>query len=68
MRKPEAILPGDTEVLKAFLSQLLLGQYTTGTIGKVLSYIVTNTSNSDARHRLVSRDGMLADGFEKEHK
>jgi len=25
-------------------------------------------ANSDARHCLVSRDGMLADGFKKEHK
>jgi len=28
----------------AFLSQLLLGQYTTSTIGKFLLYIVTNTT------------------------
>jgi len=34
MRKPEAVLPADKQVLMAFMSQLILCQYATGTIGK----------------------------------
>jgi integrase len=41
MRKPEAVLPADKQVLMAFMSQLILCQYATGTIGKFLSCIVT---------------------------
>jgi len=36
MRKPEAVLPADKQVLMAFISQLILCQYATGTIGKFL--------------------------------
>jgi len=41
MCKPKAILPADKQVLMAFMSQLILCQYATGTIGKFLSCIVT---------------------------
>ena len=41
MRKPNAVLPADKQVLMAFMSQLILCQYATGTIGKFLSCIVT---------------------------
>jgi len=41
MRKPEAMLPADKQVLMAFMSQLILCQYATGTIGKFLSCIFT---------------------------
>jgi len=41
MRKPEAVLPADKQVLMAFMSQLILYKYATGTIGKCLSCIVT---------------------------
>jgi len=41
MRKPEVVLPADKQVLMAFMSQLILCQYATGTIGKFLSCIVT---------------------------
>jgi len=41
MRKPEAVLPADKQVLMVFISQLILCQYATGTIGKFLSCIVT---------------------------
>jgi len=41
MRKPNAVLPADKQVLIAFMSQLILCQYATGTIGKFLSCIVT---------------------------
>ena len=41
MRKPDAVLPADKQVLMAFMSQLILCQYATGTIGKLLSCIVT---------------------------
>jgi len=41
MRKPNAVLPADNQVLMAFMSQLVLCQYATGTIGKFLSCIVT---------------------------
>ena len=41
MRKPNAVLPADKQVLMAFMSQLILCQYATGTIGKFSSCIVT---------------------------
>ena len=41
MRKSEAVLPADKQVLMAFMSQLILCQYATGTIRKFLSCIVT---------------------------
>jgi len=41
MQRPDAILPADRQVLMAFMSQLILCQYATGTIGKFLSCIVT---------------------------
>jgi len=41
MRKPEAVLSADKQVLMDFMSQLTLCQYATGTIGKFLSCIVT---------------------------
>ena len=41
MNKPHAVLPADQKVLMAFMSQLILCQYATGTIGKFLSCIVT---------------------------
>jgi len=41
MCKPDAILPVDKQVLMAFMSQLILCQYATCTIGKFLSCIVT---------------------------
>jgi len=41
MRKPNAVLPADKQVLMAFMSQLILCQYATGAIGKFLSCIVT---------------------------
>jgi len=41
MRKPEAVLPADKQVLMAFMSQLILCQYAAGTIGKFLSCIIT---------------------------
>jgi len=41
MRKSEAVLPADKQVLMAFMSRLILCQYATGTIGKFLSCIVT---------------------------
>ena len=44
MRKPNAVLPADKQVLMAFMSQLILCQYVTGTIGKFLSCIVTKHS------------------------
>ena len=44
MRKPEAVLPADKQVLMAFMSQLILCQYATGTIEKFLSWIVAKHS------------------------
>ena len=41
MRTPEAVLQADNEVLMAFVSQLILYQYATGTIDTFLSCIVT---------------------------
>jgi len=41
MRKPNAVLPADKQVLMAFMQQLILCQYATGTIGKFLSCIVS---------------------------
>ena len=39
--KPHAVRPADQKVLMAFMSQLILCKYATGTIGKFLSCIVT---------------------------
>jgi len=41
MNKPHAVRQADQKVLLAFMSQLILCQYATGTIGKFLSCIVT---------------------------
>jgi len=41
MRTPEAIMQADKEVLMAFILQLILSQYATGTIGKFLLCIST---------------------------
>jgi len=41
MRKPNAVLPADKQVLMAVMSQLILCQYATSTIGKFLSCIMT---------------------------
>jgi len=41
MNKPHAVRPADQKVLMAFMSQLILCKYATGTIGKFLSCIVT---------------------------
>jgi len=41
MRKPNAVLPADKQLLMAFMSQLILCQYATSTIGIFLSCIVT---------------------------
>jgi len=47
MCKPEAVMPADKQVLLAFMSQLILCQYATGTIGKILSCIVTKHRQFD---------------------
>ena len=44
MRKPNAVLQANKQVLMAFMLQLILYQYATGTIGKFLSCIVTKHS------------------------
>jgi len=49
MRKPEAVLPADKQVLMGFMSQLILCQYATGTIGKFLPCIVTKHRHSVTR-------------------
>ena len=41
MNKPHAVRPADQNVFIAFMSQLILCKYTTGTIGKILSCIMT---------------------------
>jgi hypothetical protein len=56
MRKPNAVLPADKQVLMAFMSQLILCQYATGTIRKFLPCIATKHRQLEYPSSLLYRE------------